>query len=452
MNPRRVRRLAALASFLVYFIPLIGPHALFSVGGMVITDLGLFGEDKELAWVAVDIAFALAQQALAFGLFAWVLSGRLWRWLTLLPAALAGVWVSNIAYMIVVPTWFLLEADTAPERATWELACTVEDASLLQLRSGADLALTRAGEAWIQREPEGVLSLLRMPGCAIADSRHRRSGTDTVDYAVPGGRVLHRIRDKASNLETHWFDAGAGAAPVALTKPSEKWWNPTLSTDASAIAWIESERGGKGRRPVYRVVTRTLAGGEERRFDVPLELFSGLRILAFDAPGPAREGGVLLYGGGKLIAELNLEGEAVWGPLATGDVSAGFDTVLRLGDGWVVWEGYRERGRYRVQWSLAGGSGLHEVLKGRSIQDVAVDASGRFLAISVSNSLNLGDVPDSVYVLRVADGAEVQRRYLARYNRTPVVFLGSEFLVLHRHRTEAGRVRGTVEVLRLPAD
>jgi hypothetical protein len=66
MSPHRARRVAVLGSLLVYLIPLIGPHALFVLGALLVSDLTGIGGDKAIAWAAADIVFALALQVFAF--------------------------------------------------------------------------------------------------------------------------------------------------------------------------------------------------------------------------------------------------------------------------------------------------------------------------------------------------------------------------------------------------
>jgi hypothetical protein len=48
------------------------------------------------------------------------------------------------------------------------------------------------------------------------------------------------------------------------------------------------------------------------------------------------------------------------------------------------------------------------------------------VAVSTTSSLNIGRVKDSVFVLSAVDGREVFRRFISRYSRTSVVFLGGE--------------------------
>jgi hypothetical protein len=55
--------------------------------------------------------------------------------------------------------------------------------------------------------------------------------------------------------------------------------------------------------------------------------------------------------------------------------------------------------------------------------------SGDLAAVSVATALNIGQIRDSIYVLRLSDGAEIFRRYLPRYTRTPVYFPTDDLLV-----------------------
>ena len=79
------------------------------------------------------------------------------------------------------------------------------------------------------------------------------------------------------------------------------------------------------------------------------------------------------------------------------------------------WDAYRDEGPYQVSWSLPAGKGNHHVLRGRSINSVAVSPAGDLIAISVATALSIGNIQDSIYVFRASDGREVFRRYLPRY-------------------------------------
>jgi len=101
----------------------------------------------------------------------------------------------------------------------------------------------------------------------------------------------------------------------------------------------------------------------------------------------------------------------------------GFDGRVKTSESRALrWDAYRDNGPYRVSWNLNGHARVHDVLKGRSINAVAATPSGDLIAVSVATALTIGQIRDSVYVLRTDDGTEVFRRYLPTYTRTPVLF------------------------------
>jgi hypothetical protein len=113
---------------------------------------------------------------------------------------------------------------------------------------------------------------------------------------------------------------------------------------------------------------------------------------------------------------------------APGDIRAQSTTYVRVGDGWLAWDAYKESGPYQIGWSIAGRSGRHRTNLGRSVSAAAVDPTGSYIAVSESTTLSIGSASDVVYVLRTGDGATVFRRYLPRYSRSEVVFFDGGFL------------------------
>lgn len=109
-------------------------------------------------------------------------------------------------------------------------------------------------------------------------------------------------------------------------------------------------------------------------------------------------------------------------PFEPAEIRAQSSTYLRLGQGWVAWDAYREDGPYQIGWSLPGGSGRHRANTGRSVTSAAVDPTGKLIAISETTTLSIGRARDVVYVLRTDTGADVFRTYLPRYTRSQVVF------------------------------
>lgn len=142
---RNVYLKALIASFAVYLIPIATVHIVFVWGWAIGAELFASESGREPLWLAADVGLAVALQAAAFVLFIWIFSGRAWRWLSLIAAVPAFVMALNWAYLIVFPTYFLIEAETAEEIGDWPVVCRIEDAYLLQVRKPVTLDLARAG-------------------------------------------------------------------------------------------------------------------------------------------------------------------------------------------------------------------------------------------------------------------------------------------------------------------
>ena len=149
---------------------------------------------------------------------------------------------------------------------------------------------------------------------------------------------------------------------------------------------------------------------------------------------------------GKVIA-FDRVGALAWGPIHTGEIKH-FHFFVRIGDGWVAWETYRDEGRARVLWDLPQGAGRQEVPLGSGINDLAVAPDGALIAVSTSGNLSVGSVRGSLFVLRTRNGAEVYRRYFRKHARARVAFLGARHLAV-THFDPDKRV-SWIEVLRIP--
>src|SRR5688500_3560929 len=113
MPHRATRRwIAAIGSFAVYAIPLVGPHAAWFLGASLLQGVGA---NSQVAWITTNVALAVAAQVLVGVVLYWSLGGgwvRKLAWLGVIPLTAA----LNVAFMSAIPSLFLVETDTAAER------------------------------------------------------------------------------------------------------------------------------------------------------------------------------------------------------------------------------------------------------------------------------------------------------------------------------------------------
>jgi hypothetical protein len=436
---------ALIASFSVYLLPVFTVHIFYLWGWAVGVEILAGKSGREPLWLAADAALALGLQGLAFALFLWIFSGRGWRWLALVAAVPAFEIALTWGYLFAIPGIFLIEAETATEIGDWPPACRIEDATLLQLRAPAVPDLARAREAWVgSTTAPGSWRLLKGTDCRLEETAHRRPvERGSLAAVAAGGAAIFTEYGGDPPVTRYWHLDPVSGAATELTPPADaKFWALTLSRDGKAVGWIESERGDQNWE--RRLKTREVATGRERSV-VLSDLDRGQpEILALDG----FEGGVMVSIYPGQVLAFDGAGERAWGPIDTGEIKHVGRYFLRIGDGWVAWEIYRDKGRPRVLWDLPQGAGRHLVPKGSGVTDVAVSPDGALIAVSTSTNLNIGDVRDSLFVLRTRDGAEVYRRFFRKYTRTRMAFLGARHLAVTRVDLDQGG--GWIEVLRIP--
>lgn len=419
-----------VGSFAVYLTPLVGPHAVRFLGEHLAAS-ATRAERLQVGWLAAEAGLALAAQAVAGLVLAWSVRGsrlRLTVWFAALPLLTAGL---NLAYLVALPSAFLIEADTSPQITTWEAHCFVPDVSLLSIRRPAIQPVEGVRAWWLQR-PDGSFALLRMPGCEVVESGLPEPKIQ------PGGRVDFMIglpfatadgvavveKTIPTTAERNWFLLSApGAALLPLETPESAEGTPHLSVDGDAVGWLQRVAGSP--RPILkRVIVRALH---------PTPEFEG-RIVDLEPFGPAsytllsvnvRERELLLWRNDRPIG-VDFNGEGRPAPFDQSLSAVQATTYLRHHAGWVAWDAYREDEPYRVSWSLGGHAGARAANRGRHITSVAVDPSGLLIAMSETTSLNIGSAPDVVSVFRAADGVDVFRLHLPRYARSEVVFFSGD--------------------------
>jgi hypothetical protein len=415
---------AFVASFLVYLLPLVGPHIVLPWGAVVVAELTEGLNRRDPLWIAVDVSLAVTLQLLAVLLGYWYFRRASWkRFLALLPAV-PVLWVALMwSYLVAIPRYFLIDANRSPEINTWAEQCRVANAYLPSVKAPADLSLEKAGRAFIARSPNSDLGILQMPGCKVNELGIRWSNYSPRIHSVAAtGGVLYSLHNKASDEWTWWVLDGPGEQPTELTQPPHTEHPvPALSTDGQWVAWLQ-------RIPLEKRQTRPAlfieAVQEEEQLTIDLQPFapSSFRLDHFDRDS----GEVVLTRSEEEFVGIGLDGTLRWGPWNPEGVKAWAGTRRQLEDGWVVWDAYREDEPYRLEWSLPEGKGSYTVRRGYRIESVSVDPHGRYIAVGIAGRYRFA-MPDSVYVLKTSDGSEVFRRYLPQYNRSQVAFLGSEF-------------------------
>ena len=418
--------IALVGSLAVYLIPLIGPHAIWLLGESLLQELTRVGE-REPLWLVADLALALAAQAAVGLTLVWSFRGsrlRLLTWIAAVPILVAAV---NTVYLIAIPSYFLIEPDTAPEVTGWEEHCLVPNVSLMPVRTSVNQPASGVGEWWVQR-PDARYALLRLPDCAVVDADLPLPSVQPggqVDFmlgfqfsALGGAATIEWLVPRTSE-RSWWLLSGPAAQLIPIDQPDLVEAAPILSDAADALAWVQRVAGSP--RPVLeRVMIRPLqASPGFDSLDIELAPFgpASYTLLGVDT----EDDEAILWRNGEPLV-VGFDGQRRPTSLPSDAVRPQASTYLRLGDGWVAWDAYRDEGPYQLSWSLAEGSGTRRTNKGRSITSAAVDPSGRFIAISESITLNIGSARDAVYVFRTSDSTEVFRTYLPRYARSQVVF------------------------------
>lgn len=430
--------LALAGSFSVYLIPLVGPHAAWLLGEML-----WHGEARRSPqWTALNLSVALVLQAAAAGVFFWFFRKPGWRRALPVLAVFPFVFLTaQWLYMAKIPAIFLEEPDVKAEQGAWPEVCTLPGVSLTDLKTPLEL--------WVRFDNRpSDYGVVTMPGCRLAKVSLPEPkfipgvGVDfMIDIASvsPGGRAVVQRYENHGSKRSWWLESGNGLLAPIEVPPGyvERDGAPILSTDGRWAGWLLAIPES-GPPMLDRVLLRSLDSvGKEKTIDL-----SGLGPASYvlkKVDMAAEE--IEVWRPAGLIA-VGFDGKVRRESMRDGETRPQANTYQESGPWWMAWDAYREEGRYRVQWSLAGGSGVHGVPLGRSIHSAAFDEGGRLVAVSVGTSLNIGKAQDAVYVLRASDGQEVFRKYLPAYMRSPVAFLaGGYFAYSDRRGVRVLRVR-----------
>ena len=441
--------LALLCSCAVYLIPIVGPHAIFTIGESLHQHFREFA--KYPGWALTELWATLLLQTAAFVLFYcfWRRRSAL-SFVVLLVASAAALIEAQELYFARIPAHFLIEQETAQEKTgAWPEACRIADAQVMNVRVPGRMPAGGWPEAWLEDSHAGW-SILRMPQCqrvaATLPQPAVRPGGGVgfmigVTQVVPGGLALVQRHETAANKDT-WLLANVPAATLTpLPAPETKQYvAPYLSDEGTQTGWVlVIPNTGP---PVLEELHVLPASGNAPERVVNLTPFgpNTYELIGLDDRSGEASLWVSLPLPGHLLT-IGPDGRARAAPAIPAGIRPQRPTIILLQHGVVAWDAYKEDENYVISWALDTGSGSHKIPRGSSPTAVAADAAGRYVAFSTTTSLNIGDTRDTVVVLRTADGAEVFRRYLPAYNRTGVVFLGTDYF--------AYSDAGTTHVLRI---
>lgn len=415
-----------VGSLAVYLVPLVGPHAVWLLGEYLFQELAHAG-DREPLWLVADLSLALSAQAVAGLLLAWSVRGSALRWLTWIPAVPMLLVGLNAAYLVTIPSYFLIEPDTTAEMGGWEEQCFVPKVSLLSVRMPVNQPITGAREWWTQR-PDARYALLRLPDCVLVDARlpvptvQAGGGVDFMlglQFSSAGGAAIFERLIPSTSERTWWLLTSPTSSLTPVEQPELVEGAPILSDAADAVAWVQRVAGSPP--PVLeRVIVRTRSSSSGAdSIAIELAPFGSASYTLVGVDTVSRE--AILWRNDEPLV-VGFDGQKRNASFVRNSIRPQATTYLRHRDGSVAWDAYRDHGAYQLAWSLAGASGTHRANKGRSITSAAVDPSGRLIAVSETTTLNIGSARDVVYIVRTGDGAVAFRLYLPRYARSQVVF------------------------------
>jgi hypothetical protein len=352
-----------------------------------------------------------------------------------LTAILASCQIATVACVFTT--------DPESERTDIEEVCAVQGQWLSQIGPGnhvlpgpANFALlhdSRQGH-WILDAADCGLREVKLPSPRAREIIAPRELTDdAVLYAVMGDPPE---RYGLLNLSTGREIAGALPQTGEGGSPGVHF-----SFDGTVGAWMED--GSDNSRDTVHIA-------EVGRLESAIVFAPGQRLgldeyylIDVVARGKAvllerwRGGYLLVDSSGDLIRTFSLD-EGVR-PLQ------GSLRLSERGD-YVAWDGYRESGRYAVQWRINGQLVRKELAPRSRLETAAVSSDWKWIAVSSSASSRGGGGVDSVTVWS-RDGTTKYHRRFSRVTRASVVFLG-EHLFAHPEIDDEGQA--TTRVFRLP--
>ena len=423
-------RIAIILSFVIYLLPVFTIHA----GFVAWPAMFLSGE-----WSAVLIALAgaLVLQILTAYLFHWLLS-RFGKWGTIgLLASLPLLFFAvNVSFLYIIPALILIEPDWSGDVGAIEPVCERKSVSIMRLPARSAAGPVAAGNVWLQQQTARNAALMSGLDCSLQQVANiNENGQFTVVTGT--GVALYRTHQGS----VHVLRAGSDEIRALPRPDGIKHWNPILTADGRAVAWLSRGPAGSGGRP-HEMNIKSLEQGTDKKIQLDIEPTGSLTLIH------AVEGQFTLSRHRNEVLIVDAEGKTVWGPVApegTYNAGTGF---RRIGDdGWIAWDDYRDNGNYRIVWSLPWGTGSTALPRGRSIESASASPDGRLIAYS-SEANSYFNAAGRLVIMSTKDGKVLYRRELKQFSRTYLAFLDNDHIAIENF----GDMPHGVTVYRLPSN
>ncbi|HYR88565.1 MAG TPA: hypothetical protein VE422_31080 [Terriglobia bacterium] len=230
---RHITGAAFVASLLVYATPLIGPHTITFLGELFFQN----SPRRDPLWRAADFGSAFLLQTAAFVLFYWFFwKPGIARAAVTGLGGLAIVMTAHFAYLIFIPSLFLIENDRTPATVNWPVECFAEDAWISPVPMPLREPANPIPEVVVQTS-KAAYATMSIPGCAIRPLPLPQPTVQPgghvdfilgVDYVVPGAAILFNKLETQTGRQT-WAVLRSGETEIipVETPPNRFSFRPT---------------------------------------------------------------------------------------------------------------------------------------------------------------------------------------------------------------------------------
>jgi hypothetical protein len=333
--------------------------------------------------------------------------------------------------------------DPEPERTDLQEVCTIDGKWLSPIGPGNHPLPGPAKFALLHDSRQGHW-LLDAAGCGLREVKlpAPRAREIIAPMELTNDAILYAVMGDPPE-RYGLLDFSTGHQVVSTMPQDEEGKSPGahFSFDGTVAAWMEDGSDNSRDRVHIAQLDRlesaiVFAPGERLGVDeyYVVDVVAGGKAVLLER---WRGGYLLVDSSGALIRNFPLD-DGVRARLGSVRLS-------ERGD-YLAWEGYRESGRYVIQWRINGQLLRKELAPRSSISGAAVSSDWKWIAVSSSANTRGGGGVESVTVW-FRDGTIRYHKRLRKATRAPVVFLGDD-LFAYPEIDEKGQA--TTHVFRLP--